>query len=148
VLLASCADFFYVVDAGYGCTKGFLAPYRRNRYHMQQFRDTGPPTGVKELFNYRHSSLRCVVERTFGVLKNRFKIFNLMPPYPLRYQRLFVIACCTIHNFIRKSDGLNDRLFAEALRRENFWIDVPDRETGPLVNYVSPGERPDQSRRW
>ncbi|XP_062100555.1 uncharacterized protein LOC133806473 [Humulus lupulus] len=60
-----------------------------------------PPQGKKELFNYRHSSLRNVIERCFGVLKARFPILKQMPSYDLRIQKYIVIACCGIHNFIR-----------------------------------------------
>jgi hypothetical protein len=47
-----------------------------------------------------------------------------MPPYPIRYQRLFMIACCSIHNFIRKHSGVEDPLFNEALQGLNLWVDV------------------------
>uniref|UniRef100_A0A803QX69 DDE Tnp4 domain-containing protein n=1 Tax=Cannabis sativa TaxID=3483 RepID=A0A803QX69_CANSA len=55
----------------------------------------------RELFNYRHSSLRNVIERCFGVLKARFPILKQMPSYDLKIQKYIVIACCGIHNFIR-----------------------------------------------
>ena len=83
---------------------GFLAPYRGSRYHFQDFRASrsGPRTRV-ELFNYRHSSLRNVIERTFGVLKSRFAILTgKMPNYMFTRQCQIVIACCCLHNFIRK----------------------------------------------
>lgn len=60
---------YYVVDAGYTNMPGYLAPYRGERYHLNQYNG---PNGVynspRELFNHRHS-LRNVIERTFGVLK-------------------------------------------------------------------------------
>jgi hypothetical protein len=77
-----------------------------------------------ELFNYRYSSLRIVVERSFRVLNNRFLILEKIPAYPLRYQSLFVIASCTLHNFIRKYNGMTGPLFEVALRRLNPWVDV------------------------
>ena len=106
------------MDAGYTNMPGFLAPYRGERYHLRDYR--GPrrtPRGPKELFNYRHSSLRNVIERCFGVLKARFPILKYMPNYPPRRQRRIPIACCVLHNFIRK-EARRDRLF------ENF--DVED----------------------
>jgi hypothetical protein len=92
------------VDSGYPCTKGYLPPYRGEQYHLQQFRSSGDPVGFKELFNYRHSSLRMVIERCFGVLKNLFHILKGMPKYKVFRQLLVVNACCTIHNFIRLVD--------------------------------------------
>ena len=89
----------------------YLAPFRRNIYRLRDFREgCGRPRGKEELFNYRHSSLRNVIERCFGVLKARFPILKLMPSYPIRRQRLIPIVCCTIHNFIRMQNGV-DTLF-------------------------------------
>lgn len=102
---------YYLVDSGYPCTGGFLPPFRGQRYHAQEYRGQNrQPRSREELFNYRHSSLRMTIERCFGVLKNRFPILNLMPPYKPSRQRLIVTACCIIHNYIRKWN-LNDELF-------------------------------------
>ncbi|GKD61174.1 putative nuclease HARBI1 [Tanacetum coccineum] len=71
-------DKYYVVDAGYPNIKGYLAPYKGNdiHYHIPDFRRgqtsaQRAPKGKKETFNYYHSSLRNVIERTFGVWKAR-----------------------------------------------------------------------------
>ncbi|XP_062081151.1 uncharacterized protein LOC133785954 [Humulus lupulus] len=78
---------YYVVDSGYPNMPGFLAPYRGERYHLRPFRGRGNhPRGAMELFNYRHSSLRNVIERCFGLLKARFPILKSMPPYLLGKQ--------------------------------------------------------------
>jgi hypothetical protein len=92
-----------------------------------------------ELFNYKHSSLRSVVERTFRILKKRFKIFKCMPLFSMRYQRYFVIVCCTVHNFIRKDCGLNDLSFIDALKKiyGEEWINVSQVATMPVVPYVT-----------
>ncbi|GAV63127.1 LOW QUALITY PROTEIN: DDE_4 domain-containing protein, partial [Cephalotus follicularis] len=58
------------------------------------------PTGYKELFNYRHSSIRNVIERYFGLLKARFPILKLMPCYKPVKQHIMVVACCVVYNFI------------------------------------------------
>nr|XP_048328401.1 uncharacterized protein LOC107422048 [Ziziphus jujuba var. spinosa] len=64
---------YYVVDSGFPCTMGFLPPFRGERYHLQEYHGRGrQPRRPKELFNYRHSSLRNVIERCFGVLKAQF----------------------------------------------------------------------------
>ena len=59
------------------------------------------PRSGKELFNYRHSALRMVIERAFRVLKARFPILSCMAKYKQYSQRLVVFACCALHNFIR-----------------------------------------------
>ncbi|CAL5377445.1 unnamed protein product [Camellia sinensis] len=93
---------YYLVDAGFTNMTGFLAPYRSERYHLDQFRGgRRRPNGYKELFNYRHSSLRNVIERSFGVLKNRFPILRSMPNYMQIRQGTIVTACYACHNWIR-----------------------------------------------
>ncbi|XP_028078485.1 uncharacterized protein LOC114280326 [Camellia sinensis] len=92
---------YYLVDAGFTNMTGFLAPYRSERYHLDQFHGgRRRPNGYKELFNYRHSSLRNVIERRFGVLKNRFPILRSMPNYMQVRQGTIVTACCACHNWI------------------------------------------------
>jgi hypothetical protein len=86
-----------------------------------------------------------MVECSFVVLKNQFPFLYKMSPYPLLYQRLFVIACCTLHNFIRKYSRTEDPFFKEALTRLNPWVDEDDRQEQDMASNVSPGERPDQS---
>ncbi len=58
-----------------------------------------------ELFNLRHASARNVIERIFGVLKQRFRILLLAPEYDLNIQAKIPAALCAIHNFIRINDA-------------------------------------------
>ena len=51
------------------------------RYHLSEFGSHNYPTYVRELFNLRHSSLRVIVERAFGALKNRFCILDSSEAY-------------------------------------------------------------------
>ncbi|KAL5567692.1 hypothetical protein UlMin_024267 [Ulmus minor] len=83
-------DKYYLVNAGYPNMKGYLAPYKGERYHLPIFRSSGQPKGEQETFNYVHSSLQSVIERCFGVWKARCQV-------PI------VTASMTLHNFIRRS---------------------------------------------
>ncbi|PKI38905.1 hypothetical protein CRG98_040677 [Punica granatum] len=65
---------YYVVDAGFPNIPGYLAPYKGQRYHRSDFNNDNPPMMKEELFNQRHASVRNVIERCFGVLKNIFAI--------------------------------------------------------------------------
>ena len=95
-------DKYYVVDDGFRNTKGFLAPYKGLRYHLQDYRGSErEPQNAKELFNYRHSSLHNVIERTFGAWKNRFRILKQgMNHYDIDTQVKIVIACAVLHNYL------------------------------------------------
>ena len=78
---------FYLVDSGYPNMSGFLAPYRGRRYHLRDYVGRGRPREKEELFNYRHSSCRNIIECCIGVLKARFSILKLITNYPLSRQR-------------------------------------------------------------
>ena len=94
---------YYVVDSGYASQSGFLTPFRGERYHLPDYKGfRRSPRTTKELFNYRHSSLQNVIERTFGVLKNKFQILRLMHQFPVETQASIVLACCGLHNYIRE----------------------------------------------
>ncbi|KAA0055437.1 putative nuclease HARBI1 [Cucumis melo var. makuwa] len=70
--------YYYLVDAGYPNADGFLASYRGQRYHLQEWRGTeNAPSTSKEFFNMKHSSARNVIERAFGVLKGRWAILEM-----------------------------------------------------------------------
>lgn len=91
-----------MVDSRFPLIKGFLPSYKGSRYHLSRFfGGRGTPRGKKELFNYNQSSLRNIIERCFGILKNRFPVLDIMPRYLTIRQPCVVTACCTLHNFCR-----------------------------------------------
>ncbi|XP_077251490.1 uncharacterized protein LOC143890692 [Tasmannia lanceolata] len=92
---------FYLGDAGYLCLSHFITPIRGIGYHLNQIRGRRPRK-AEELYNQRHSSARNVIERTFGVLKKRFSILNSAPMYSYSKQIDIVLACCCVHNHIRR----------------------------------------------
>ncbi|GMJ03048.1 hypothetical protein HRI_003974000 [Hibiscus trionum] len=62
---------YYLCDAGYTNGEGFLAPYRGQRYHLNDWRQGHQPTTAQEYFNMKHSQARNCIERCFGILKAR-----------------------------------------------------------------------------
>nr|XP_027090520.1 putative nuclease HARBI1 [Coffea arabica] len=102
---------YYLVDSAYRNLPDFLPPYRGRQADVSG-RKRGRFATAKELFNYRHSALRNVIERSFGVLKRRFAILRgAVPNYMMTTQINVVIACCAVHNFIRDQQP-NDMYFA------------------------------------
>ncbi|XP_057733226.1 protein ALP1-like [Arachis stenosperma] len=90
---------FYLGDAGFMLKPGILTPYKGVRYHLKEY-SLREPQNPKELFNHRHSSLRNVIERCFGVLKKRFPIIagDTEPYYSFETMRdIFwhVVYCIT-----------------------------------------------------
>ena len=108
-----------MVDSGYSNRPGYLAPYKGTKYHLSEYRDGPEPQGKKEIFNYVHSSLRNVIERSFGVLKIKWRILLQMPSYAPHKQSKIIVACMALYNFIRMS-GIVDRDFDRHDRDENY----------------------------
>jgi hypothetical protein len=82
------------VDSGYSRKNGYMGPYTRTKYHIDHFK--GVPEDRlddEEYFNKVHVKLRNVVERTFGILKKRWQILDLVPLYDRGKQIQIIIAC-------------------------------------------------------
>jgi hypothetical protein len=94
---------FYLVDSGYPNCDGYLAPYKGTKYYLPEFRQGPRPSGKKELFKFCHSSLHNFIERSFGVLKMKWRILLHQPSYPMVKQTKIILACMALHNFIRES---------------------------------------------
>jgi hypothetical protein len=90
---------FYLGDAGYAWRSGILPPFKKTRYHLNEFTTRNQPHNAKELLNPRHSSLRDIIEMTFA-LKNRFKLLDQKPFHTFDIQVKLVLACCILHNWI------------------------------------------------
>ncbi|KAK2649451.1 hypothetical protein Ddye_016940, partial [Dipteronia dyeriana] len=115
-------DKYYLVDAAYTHTKGFMAPYRHVRYWLNDFCSGGRARGREEIFNHYHTRTRNVIVRAFGVLNVRFPILKRRPPYLFSIQRNIVIACITLHNFLQKlsiDDELNLQYDDEDIQLDN-----------------------------
>lgn len=101
--LPTRAGKYYVADAGYSNNDNLLVPYKKVRYHLREISKAGlKPKDKYELFNFRHSSLRNVVERTFGVFKRRWRIFDRAHQFEFETQRSLIYALAVVHNFINK----------------------------------------------
>ncbi|XP_030945941.1 uncharacterized protein LOC115970448 [Quercus lobata] len=122
---------YYLVDSGYPIGASFLPSHKATRYHAQEFRRSNrQPALGKELFNYRHFSLRMVIERSFEVLKARFPILSCMANYKESWQRLVVSACCALHNF-RHINNHRDEMFNSW---ENLDVNRDDVQAGNNEN--------------
>lgn len=75
-------------------------------YQFIQFltRDLYSPVNKEELFNLRHAQARNVIERIFGVLKNRWDILNHPAQYNMNIQAKIPPGLAAVHNFIMDND--------------------------------------------
>ncbi|XP_059623130.1 uncharacterized protein LOC132266294 [Cornus florida] len=131
---------YYMVDSGYANQPGFLASYRGQWYHFQEYcRSSRQPRGRVEIYNHMHSSLRNVIERC---PRDSFPILKQMPPYKFETQVAIVLAYCTLHNFIRMEvevDAIFDDEAMEALideifedKNDDVQVNVPQSRSRPM----------------
>jgi len=108
---------YFLADGGYGGFDGLLLiPYQRVRYYLKEWDHVGRKVqNAKELFNLRHSSLRTVVERVFGVMKWRFQVLrNGQRGFSIRSEVKIVYACIALHNWLNRNGGEFEKEAAEA----------------------------------
>ncbi|KAI3695280.1 hypothetical protein L1987_78275 [Smallanthus sonchifolius] len=127
-------DNYYLVDAGYTNGEGFLAPFRGQRYHLNTWLNGRRPETPEEYFNMKHSAARNVIERCFGVLKKRWAILRSPSFYPIKTQNKIILACCLMHNFIRREmtyDPFDDDEFIDTNN------DADDEDLGSHVEHIT-----------
>ncbi|XP_029466582.1 putative nuclease HARBI1 [Rhinatrema bivittatum] len=76
-------------DGGYGCKPWLLTPLQN------------PRTASDRRYNEAHGSTRNVIERTFGVLKGRFRCLDRSGgalQYSAEKVVSIILACCMLHN--------------------------------------------------
>ena len=113
---------YYLADAGFPNSLSLMLPYRGVRYHLQEWSRAevryciflipsilllhicDSPANPPELFNLRHAQARNIVERIFGILKNRFAILRSNPHLDVDTQARLAPALAAIHNVIREYD--------------------------------------------
>jgi hypothetical protein len=63
-------------------------------------------TCLKHIFNYRLSRARRIVECTFGILANKWRIFHRAIDVKSEFCDCIIKACCILHNYVRKNDDI------------------------------------------
>ena len=91
----------FLADGGYPMDRSLLIPFRGERYHLREWAAGNTrPRNARELFNLRHSQLRNIIERGFGVVKRRFAMMRESSYFPLELQAKSVLVMLVFHNFI------------------------------------------------
>lgn len=83
----------FVADDAFPLKTNLLKPYSRS----------GPLTECQQIFNYRLSRARRIVENAFGILTSRFRIFE--KPIPLATSTIIKVikTTCALHNWLKKT---------------------------------------------
>ncbi|CAN1301725.1 Protein ALP1-like [Linum perenne] len=112
---------YYLCDAGYANTEGFLAPFRGQRYHLKEWGGgSSRPRTPEEYYNMKHSSARNVIEKMFGLFKMRWAILRDTTWFSPKVVGRIVHTCCLLHNFIRQEAGI------DGLERDYIQQPLPD----------------------
>jgi hypothetical protein len=85
-----------------------------------------------------------VIERTFGVLKKKFKILDVMPAYLFEVQIKIITATSVVHNFTRRyTTPEGEEIFLEQVE-----ADLADADTHePRSTYHDPAHFSNADRR-
>ena len=89
----------FVADEAFPLRADIMRPYpRASRQHRL--------SEVEQVFNYRLSRARRIVENAFGILAQRFCIFNRRIPLKPKNADKIVKACCVLHNYLIKNKDI------------------------------------------
>lgn len=87
------------------------AAYPLKRWLLTPFRDNGHLTAQQRRYNFAHSSTRMVVERSIGLLKNRFrKLKTMMDIDKTDDIPEVIVSACILHNICIIEDDIDDFL--------------------------------------
>lgn len=84
----------FVADEAYPLTTYLMKPFSSRGFSASE-----------RIYNYRLSRARRVVENAFGILVNRFRILRGNMQLQPNQVNDVVLACCVLHNFMRKQSS-------------------------------------------
>lgn len=88
-------EYHFLGDSGYALHCNMMVPYT----------NYGDLSESHIIYNKRHSSTRMIIERTFGLLKSRWRKLNLLD-CELQNVNKIVAACCVLHNITLRCGDL------------------------------------------
>lgn len=95
-------NFVILDDDAFTLKKYLMKPYSRRKMSPEE-----------RIYNYRVSRARRVVENAFGILASKFRIFEKPITLKLETVNKVVLACCAIHNWLKKTNPryvMNDQI--------------------------------------
>lgn len=105
--------FVFIGDEAFALREDFLKPFAQQQLDRN-----------KRIFNYRLSRCRRIVENAFGILASTFRIFHTTINMKLENIDKVVLACCVLHNFLRRNSG-NDYI-------PRTYVDTENMDTGEI----------------
>lgn len=81
----------FVADEAFPLSQNIMRPYPGNQL---------PGNQEKKIFNYRLSRTRRVVENAFGIIQNKFEVFQKKIRIQPKHLDNMILACVCLHNYI------------------------------------------------
>ena len=101
----------FLGDEAFPLKANLMRPYPRARVGIME--------RIKQIFNYRLSRARRIVENGFGIFAQRFRLFNRrIPLCPMNVDNV-IKACCILHNYLTE-----------------------DKDTATIYNRLNPDQEP------
>lgn len=120
------APFVFVGNDAFAMSHNLLKPYSQTELTLNQ-----------RILNYRLNRAHRIVENAFGILHSKFGIFQTSISLSPEKASVVVLACCYLHNFLRKrklvSYGTLEQINRENLKTGSLILGSW-RERGELVN--------------
>ena len=93
---------------------------------------------IKQMFNYRHSRARRIVECCFGILSHRFQV--VFGPIKQQYENAVTSlkACVVLHNFLNKHVGIS-------ASENQAGEEAADEDDANMPNMVNVPQDPDEN---
>ena len=124
----------FVADEAFPLKIDLMRPFPRSRNEHRL------PKG-EQIFNYRLSRARRIVENAFGILAQRWRIFNRRIQFKPENTDAVVKACLVLHNYLTEKcdiDAIYNRLNPDSipyLQDDGAILDLPN-----LHGYHSPAQ--------
>lgn len=90
----SPVPFVFLGDAAFGLSTHVMRPYPEKNLTVE-----------KRIYNYRHCRARRIVECSFGILSNKWRVLHSCILVDLEFATTIVKCCCVLHNYVKKRDG-------------------------------------------
>lgn len=74
---------------------------------MTPIRDNGHLIRSEIIYNTKLSTIRSIIERAFGLLKNKFRRLKFLDIADFNLGNRMIAAACVLHNFILINDRIN-----------------------------------------
>lgn len=88
-------NFVFIGDDAFAMNKNLLKPYSHRQLTYEE-----------EIFNYRLSRARRVIENVFGVMVFRFRILHTPIYLAIENIDIVIITICVLQNFLRRNCGV------------------------------------------